>query len=334
MTLESKTPKAIALMSGGLDSTLAAKLILDQGVEVLGLHLASPFGCLNDVKANAAAIGVPLIIKEKGEAYLDLVKNPRFGYGRNMNPCIDCRVFMFELAEIVREEQGADFIITGEVLGQRPMSQQRKAMVKIDKESDMRGEVLRPLSAKLFEPTVAEQKGWVKREDLLAISGRGRKAQLELAASFGIQNFEAPGGGCLLTEASFSGRLRDYFEIENVSGEARLARSSLLRHGRYLKVSENIRLIVGRHEQENKVLSREWKRAEAVHFKPENFQGPEAIAFGPVSDEMYQTIGGILARYGKPNQARNMIEYQSSASNGTFELRTLVPEETIREMIV
>ncbi|MCB0405069.1 MAG: hypothetical protein KDD51_09805 [Bdellovibrionales bacterium] len=334
MIQETKIPKAIALMSGGLDSTLAAKLILDQGVQVTGLHLASPFGCLTDVKTNAAAIGVPLIIKEKGEAFLDLVKNPRFGYGRNMNPCIDCRVFMFELAELVREEQGADFIITGEVLGQRPMSQQRRAMVKIDKESDMRGAVLRRLSAKLFAPTVAEEKGWVKREDLLAISGRSRKAQLELAASFGIKNFEPPGGGCLLTEASFSGRLRDYFEVENVTGEARLARSSLLRHGRYLKVAENIRLIVGRHEQENKVLNQEWRRAEAAHFKPENFQGPEAIAFGPVTDDLYQTIGGILARYGKPNEAQNRIEFQTLDNQGTFELRTVLPENTVREMIV
>lgn len=322
-------------MSGGLDSTLAAKLIQDQGVEVIGLHLASPFGCLTDVKTNAAAIGVPLIIKEKGEAYLDLVKNPRFGYGRNMNPCIDCRVFMFELAEIVREEEGADFIITGEVLGQRPMSQQRRAMVKIDKEADMRGEILRPLSAKLFEPTVAEEKGWVKREQLLALNGRGRKAQLELAEAYGIQNFEPPGGGCLLTESSFSGRLRDYFDVENVSGEARLVRSSLLRHGRYLRVADKVRLLVGRHEQENNVLNQQWRRAEAVHFKPENFQGPEAIAFGPVPDEMFQMIGGILARYGKPHPVeQNTIEYQSSSSKGTFVLHTVVPEETIKEMIV
>ena len=244
---KSFTPKAIALLSGGLDSALAARVIKDQGIEVIGLHLVSPFGCKNEVQKTADSLGINIVFKEKGEAYLDLVKSPQYGYGKNMNPCVDCRIYMFELAEQVMQEQGAHFIITGEVVGQRPMSQQKQAMQLIDKKSDSENRVLRPLSAHLFPPSLAEINGWVDREKLFGISGRSRTEQLEMAKNLGLENYAAPGGGCLLTESAFSNRLRDFFKHESVdiSTEKRLVDSQLILLGRNFKVSDNCNIIIG-----------------------------------------------------------------------------------------
>ncbi|MDR2849274.1 MAG: hypothetical protein LBW77_01845 [Verrucomicrobiota bacterium] len=208
--------KAIGLLSGGLDSTLAVKIIMDMGIEVVAVKYTSPFcqcdsgGCCHAAEV-ARQLGVPLKTVPKGDDYLEVVRHPRHGYGTAVNPCIDCRIFMFSKAKALLDELGAAFLFTGEVLGQRPMSQHRRAIDLIERESGLEGKIVRPLSAQHFEPTEAERNGWIDRAKLLDIHGRGRRPQLALASTFGIEGFGCPAGGCLLTDKHFAAKLRDLF---------------------------------------------------------------------------------------------------------------------------
>src|SRR3989344_4725862 len=207
--------KALALLSGGLDSTLAIKLIQQQGIDVVALNFTSPF-CLCGGKSGCASIAMArqLNVKvkrmEKGKEYLKILRNPKHGYGRYMNPCIDCRIFIFKKAKKYAKQIGAEFIFTGEVLDQRPMSQHFKTLMLIEKEAGLKGKILRPLSAKLLPETEAEKKGFVDRNKLLAIKGRSRKEQIQLAKNYNL-DFFCPSGGCLLTYKEFSDKLRDLF---------------------------------------------------------------------------------------------------------------------------
>lgn len=331
MTESSQKVKAIALMSGGLDSLIAAKLVKDQGVEVIGLHLLSPFGCREDVEKVADSIGIELVFREKGEAYLDLVQNPRYGYGRNMNPCIDCRIFMFQLADIVRQDRGAEFIVTGEVLGQRPMSQQRGAMNLIDNHSPLGDRVLRPLSAHHFEPSFPEVQGWIDREKLLSISGRSRKEQLAIAEEWGLKHYSNPAGGCLLTDSQFSSRLKDFFSYQTHStSEERLSQSEMLRLGRHFRFSEEAKAIVGRNEKENLELRRLWAKTKGVFFSPVNFPGPVAVFFGKPSLEAREQVGKVIGRYGK-SKTLETIDIQEE-ENDTVSTFTVTQQMTDEEL--
>jgi len=320
-------------MSGGLDSTLAAKIIKDQGIEVIGLHLVSPFGCRTEVTKSADAVGIPLIFKEKGKAYLDLVENPRYGYGRNMNPCIDCRIFMFQLADVVMRDEQADFVVTGEVVGQRPMSQTRHAMDLIDKKSNLEGLVLRPLSAQCLPPTLPEQKGWVDREMLFKIVGRSRREQLAMVQSHGITEFSNPGGGCLLTESGFSSKLKDFFEHGEFESETeRLTQSQLLRLGRHFRLSKFAKVVLGRNHPENIELERLWKAANGIHFKPMSFDGPSAVAIGKVTAEDKTAVGEMIVRYGKATSTERKIAYESREDNGTLTILQPMAEDRLNAL--
>ena len=208
--------KAIALLSGGLDSTLAARVVMEQGVELEALNFVTVFctctnrgaTCLASQKA-VETLGIPLKVFNVSEEYLSVVKHPKHGYGRNMNPCIDCRIFMLMKTKTYMAESGASFIVTGEVLGQRPMSQRKDAMRLIEKEAGLEGLILRPLSAKVLQVTIPEKEGWVDREKLLRIQGRSRKPQIELAENYGIHDYPCPAGGCLLTDPGFAKRMKD-----------------------------------------------------------------------------------------------------------------------------
>src|SRR4030067_1983115 len=208
--------KAIALLSGGLDSTLAAKLVIEQGIELEALNFITVFcnctgrgeTCLASQRA-VESLGIPLKVFNVSEEYLDIVKRPQHGYGSNMNPCIDCRIFMLKKAKDYMKEGSASFLVTAEVLGERPMSQRKDAMRLIEKEAGLEGVILRPLSAKLLPPSIPEKEGWIDRERLLNIQGRSRKTQIELAAFFGIQDYTCPAGGCLLTDPGFAKRIKD-----------------------------------------------------------------------------------------------------------------------------
>jgi len=291
--------KAVSLMSGGLDSTLATRIILDQGVDVLGLYLSSPFGCHEDIVKVADALRVPLKIVEKGSDYLDLIRNPKYGYGKNMNPCIDCRIYMFQMAHVVMDEIGADFIVTGEVVGQRPMSQRKNAFQIIDRDSEMEDLILRPLSAKNLPPSKPEREGWVDREKLLAIAGRGRTEQLSMAGALQLKGYSAPAGGCLLTDENFSERLALFFKTRP---KGSMAEARLLRYGRYFNLDAETFVLVGRDKTENEkleALSRdEVKNSRMAFFKPD-FSGPVAVLSGNLSATLYDEVYKLIVRFSK-----------------------------------
>ncbi len=287
--------RAIGLLSGGLDSALAARLLLDQGIEVVGLHLHSPTACRSDIREVAADLGIPLEIQDKGEAYLKLLREPRWGYGKHMNPCLDCRSFMFDLAAPVMEAHGAQFLFTGEVVGQRPMSQMRSALELLERRSPLEGFILRPLSARALPETEPEKRGWVDRSRLLGISGRGRSVQLELARRYGLRHYQSPGGGCLLTDANYSEKLRDLFE-HTAQDETSMEDLALLRVGRHFRVSPALKVVLGRDAEENRRLA-EFETEARWRVEPEGFPGPVALVCGPRDAASHAHAIRLIARY-------------------------------------
>ena len=248
--------KALGLLSGGLDSTLAMKLILDQGIEVFAVKYSSPFCQCDQGGACQAAevagkLDIPLKIIQKGESYLEIVRNPKYGHGSGINPCIDCRIFMFKNAVQYAEEIGASFIFTGEVLGQRPMSQHLRAMQIIEKESGLAGKLVRPLCARLLPETEAEKNGWLDREKLLGFQGRTRKPQIALADDLGITGYACPAGGCLLTDKNYARKMRDLFVH---SDTVTMRDAQLLKIGRHFRIG-GCKIIAGRNERDNTLLA-------------------------------------------------------------------------------
>ena len=289
------TIRALALLSGGLDSALAARMVLDQGVEVVGLHLESPTACRSDVHEVARELGVSLEVREKGQAYLELLRHPRFGYGKNMNPCVDCRIFMFHIGREVMEQVDAQFLVTGEVAGQRPMSQGKNTLSLIDREADLEGWVLRPLSALLLPETEPERRGWVSRSGLLGISGRGRLEQLALADRYGLTHHQSPGGGCLLTDPTFSVKLEDLFahSDERHTGMDDVA---LLRVGRHFRVRDDLKVVLGRNQLENGRLAG-FENAARWLVVPNGFNGPTALVCGPRGEAELEIALRLIADY-------------------------------------
>ena len=247
--------KAVALISGGLDSALAAKIVMEQGVEVYGFTVVHIFSESTKTAASSYAeksaneLGITLYSHKASQDFLNIVKYPKYGYGRNMNPCLDCRIYMLIKAAQYMKKIGASFLITGEVLGERPMSQRRDAMNIIDRDSGLKGLILRPLSAKLLSPTIPEIKGWISRDRLFDIQGRSRKSQFILAKKYGIREFSTPAGGCLLTEPNFSKRMKDLMKFK---ADFTLKDIELLKIARHFRLPSGIKVIVGREEQENK----------------------------------------------------------------------------------
>ncbi len=301
--------KAIGLLSGGLDSTLAAKLVLEQGIELEALNFLTLFcnctnkgeTCLASQKA-VASLGIPLRVFNVSEEYLDVVKHPNHGYGRNMNPCIDCRIFMLKKAKDYMNETGASFLVTGEVLGERPMSQRRDAMRLIEKEAGLEGLILRPLSAGLLPPSIPEKEGWVDREKLLKIQGRSRKPQIQLAVHFGIHDYPCPAGGCLLTDPGFAGRMKD---LMRHSPDFTLNDIHLLKMGRHFRFSPKTKLIVGRNEEENQKIHT-FSREEDLLIKVAHHPGPLSLLRGEPEAEEMEKAAAITARYSKAKEVEKV----------------------------
>jgi tRNA U34 2-thiouridine synthase MnmA/TrmU len=302
--------RAVGLLSGGLDSALAARLLLDQGIEVVGLHLESPTACRSDVRALAREQGIPLVVREKGEEYLRLLRHPRWGYGRNMNPCLDCRLFMFRLARPVMEEQGASFLFTGEVVGQRPMSQMRDRMSIVDRQSGLAGWILRPLSARLLDETEPEKRGWVDRSRLLAITGRARTEQLALAERYGLRHVQSPGGGCLLTDPRFAERLRGLF-ADLPEERTTVDDLALLRLGRVFRVSGSLRIVIGRDREENRRLA-EFESRERWLVEPLDFPGPSALVCGPRDEESLGHAIELIARHSRAPAPHHAVRWKEA----------------------
>ncbi len=292
--------RCVALLSGGLDSMLAIRVLQEQGVEVDALNFKTIFTCCQNQSAQAAReLDVPLTVIGQEDDYLQLIRRPRFGYGKGANPCIDCRIYMFERAKQYMDQIGADFIASGEILGQRPMSQKRRDLEIISYHSGLEDLLLRPLSAKMLPATKPERLGLVDRSKLHAFWGRSRKGLIELAKSFGFTNIPHPSTGCALTEVRFSKKVFDLMKRYPDAGRWDF---EILKMGRHFRFDDATKVIVGRSEEENAQLEHMHSRPEAsstAALRPLNFLGALAMIVGPVSDESLRFAGGLLCRYGK-----------------------------------
>lgn len=291
--------KAVALLSGGLDSALACALTLRLGFEVVGVNLATGFcvgqGRCDTVLSLTQRLGVPVRLLDVGEEFLAAVRAPKFGYGSGMNPCLDCRVLMARKAGEVMAAEGAEFVVTGEVLGQRPMSQHRRALDLVARESGLGDRLARPLSGRLLPATYPESQGWVRHEDWLDIQGRSRKRQLALAQEWGLTEFVQPSGGCcLLLTRSYTLRLRDTFAIHGAESTTS-EEFALLRFGRHFRFSPTVKVIVGRNEVENAVLAGFASGRWALAFP--SVPGPVALVEGAPTHEELELAARLAARY-------------------------------------
>ena len=298
--------KAIALYSGGLDSTLAILVVMRQGIEVTAVTFLTHFGCdisdrsscSKDPFSAAEKFGFKVKLHHLADKFIEIVKNPSFGHGRNMNPCIDCRILMLKEAAELMNLTGADCIITGEVLGQRPMSQRKSLFPMIDKRAGLKGYVLRPLSAKLLDTTIPEQKGIVTRDMLYGFNGRSRKPQMALANEFGLTDYPNPAGGCLLTEPNYSYRVKELLEYKK---DPDFRDINLLRVGRHFRFSPECKIIVGRNREENEMLM-SLAGTEDYILKVENFGSPITLVTGSYADKALPVAASLCKRY---SDARN-----------------------------
>jgi len=328
-----KQVKAVGLISGGLDSTLAAKIVKDLGVEVYGVYFAMPWGCCDKTTAIEAAmsLGIKFITLQLDERYLEIVKNPKHGYGTALNPCVDCRIHMFSRAAQYMRHIGADFIFTGEVLGQRPMSQMRHSMKWIEDETGLQGRLLRPLCAQLLEPTIPEQEGLIDRNKLLSLSGRSRKGQIELAQSAGITKYTPTGGGCLLTDHRFANRMKDTLH----HGYRNFRETIALKWGRHFRINENFKVIVGRDEEENESLMR-YAHPDDTIMQLKSHDGPVLILKGSnPSQEILLTCAGLIQRYSRYREEKDIqVQYWKSRhpNEVSFFQSRLLDEKEIERM--
>ncbi|MFN7065135.1 MAG: hypothetical protein ACK4OF_03175 [Aquificaceae bacterium] len=303
--------RAVALLSGGLDSSLAVRLLQDQDVEIKALHFYTGF-CITEHKRRlglkreegsqyvnsairaAAQLGVPIEIANISEEYFHLLLNPKYGYGKNVNPCIDCRILMLKKAKEIMEREGYSFLITGEVLGQRPMSQTFERLMLIEKEAGLQGYVVRPLSAKLLPPTIIERLGWIDRKRLLGIRGRGRKTQIALAQRYGLDYEQPAGGCCYLTDENYTYRFKEALQKEGLITRDDLV---LFAVGRHLRLPSGIKLIIARNEGEVNFL-KGFKSRYAYAYRRDG-KGTFAIVKGKLTEEELDLIAGLIAKYSK-----------------------------------
>ncbi|MEA3228639.1 MAG: argininosuccinate synthase [Campylobacterota bacterium] len=324
--------KAIALFSGGLDSTLAIKLLIDQGIEVLALNINTGFGSTNDrydhMKSMCDQVGAELkIIDIQSEFLQDVLFDPKYGYGKNFNPCIDCHAKMFAVAKRVMEAEGASFLISGEVMGQRPMSQNKDALQTVLNESNCDGLLLRPMSAKMLKPTIAEEMGWVDREKLEGITGRSRDRQMQMVKEIGLDNFESPGGGCLLTDENFAKKMFDFikydtFEVRDIP---------VMKFGRHFRLTDGAKLVIGRNQEENKHLQ-EIENDKYYHLKTVGIPGPHGLLSKNATDADKELATQALLVYTKANlQDSYSVAYDGNEVKGLpFESREMMKPFSIQ----
>ena len=306
-----KRKKAIALYSGGLDSILAIGIILEQGIDVIGVHFETPFIATKPDSIAKQYFNIPFISIDIAEDFQKILLNPKHGYGKNINPCIDCHILMFRKAGELMVQQKASFIISGEVLGQRPMSQNKKNLLIISEESGYSQWIVRPLSALLLPETEPEKLKIINRLQLLDIQGRSRKRQIALAEKWGIKQYSAPAGGCKLTEPGFAKRMNDLLLKKKFSQND----IDLLKVGRHFALYEHVKLVVGRNEEENrKIFSMAYPQDYLLNSQ--NCKGPVSLLrfYIDSNDEFVETekildlASRITARYCDKDHFTDLID--------------------------
>jgi len=313
--------RAFVLFSGGLDSILAARHLVELGVEVIPLHFQLPFfgdpgsdepylHPESEPARRAAQIGLTLLVQPLGPDFIDIVRNPRYGRGKGLNPCVDCKTYMLTRTKALMAEHDASFVATGEVLGQRPMSQRRDTLRIIERDSGLDGYLVRPLTARKLKPTIPEERGWIDRERLLAFSGRSRKPQLELARQYGVEDPPGSAGGCLLTDRSFARRLSLRFERGDSVSRAEL---HLLKFGRHFRAPDHSFVIVSRNASENESLDRLARLLNLPLLAPAGWPGPLSVLEGEPSAAALALAGRAVARYGKPPEAPVPLRLEAPA---------------------
>jgi tRNA U34 2-thiouridine synthase MnmA/TrmU len=288
--------RALGLCSGGLDSTLAGLVLRDQGIEVEWITFETPFFTAAKARKASEKTGIPLTVKPIYPVYINMLKNPPAGYGKQMNPCMDCHALMFKLAGEMMKEKKFDFLFSGEVLGQRPMSQTKSSLQYVEKHSGYKGYILRPLSAKKLPETVLEKKGLVDRERLLDIAGRGRKQQIALAEKYGLTDYPAPAGGCLLTDVGYSKRLKDLFAHQDACGEAQL---HLLKYGRHFRLNPETKLIVGRTQEDNESILKYHDPQNDTVIDVRDYPSPLGLVPGGGPKDLIYLASSICVGYSK-----------------------------------
>ncbi len=337
--VERSAIKAFVMVSGGLDSTLVLKILKDQRLDVTGVHFYTGFCTVekrrqiggwraekgsirNEALRAAADVGVPVELIDRAEAYRRMVTNPKHGYGANANPCIDCRILMLLETKRLMEERGGHFIATGEVLGQRPFSQHRRALTEIDKEADLQGLILRPLSAKLLPPTIPEERGWVTRDEMYDIGGRSRKPQMALAEAWGIKEYPQPAGGCCsLTDPNYGRKFHDLL-THRPTRELTADDVALLGLGRHIRLTDRVKVIVGRDADENRVL--EIYRRGRWSFSPVGVVGPLTIAEGELDLDLRLRAAAITASY-SDGRSFPTVTIAARFDNGPHETYDVTP---------
>ncbi len=313
--------RCVVLLSGGLDSQLVVRLMQEQDIEVEALNFRTLYSCCqNDAARIAHQLGVRLTILSTEDDYLDIIRYPRYGYGRGANPCVDCRMYMCRRARTFMEQVDASFVVTGELIGQRPMSQKRRDLDIIAYHSGLEDLLLRPLSAKALPPTLPEREGWVDREKLYGFTGRGRRELIELAESLGLKDLPTPSTGCALTEHRFS---RKVFDLIQHKPSAKMWDFELLKIGRHFRINGQNKFVVGRDEVENGQLQYMHQlptASSSALLVPENFIGAEGLLLGPASDAAIQFAGGLLLRYSKRDETTGRaIHVTTSDREFTFD---------------
>lgn len=321
--------KAVAATSGGLDSLLAAEVIRRAGVDVVLLHVQHLFSCSaagrERLKDAAARMGMALRVVDATEEHLETVRRPRHGYGRGMNPCVDCRIFILRIARRVMEEENAKFVVTGEVLGQRPKSQHAHALAQAAEESGLGARLVRPLSANLLPDTMPVSEGWIPKDRLFAIQGRSREPQMALAKQFGIGGYPQPAGGCLLTEKVYARRLQDAFDHAGRDAIG-VSEFRLLACGRHFRISESVKLIVGRDRSENDDLDRH--APGRIRLEPVGVMGPTALVEGSPTGEELRLAAAVVARYcDAPSDATVSFDVREGDRRRTVSVRPLSADD-------
>jgi len=323
---------AVALCSGGLDSMLAVRILQREGFEVEGLHVRTWYHCCQtDAALAAVQLGIRLSVVPAGEDYAEVIRRPRFGYGRGANPCVDCRIYMCRIAKRRMDDASADLVVTGEVLGQRPMSQKRRDLDVIEHHSGLEGRLLRPLSAQLLRPTIAEQQGLVDRRRLCAFSGPGRSGLIQLAAELGIERLPPSSSGCALVHPPFAKRVRELIQLRP---NARRWEFDLLRFGHYRWLDPITKLVLGRNEAENDrlaALADSQPDAEWALLEPDDFQGPTALIVGPPSPPALAAAAAEIARRSRRVPADARLRAADRAGSRRVELAALTGPEVAKK---